>query len=237
MIEINFKFKEKDNIIKCDIGRVFKEVCEEFAVKLKLDIDNIFFIYKGIKINLSKGYLVGQEFEIENEFEFRRIELLVYEENPFTIIFQYQGKNYLIGANEQMKMKDIYSKFSIKANMNLNNLYFIYNGEVFNEDSSNKVINDIINNIDREEKVMTILVNDLERNSSIVSMAKDLNDIKRESLLPKNDNSINNDNNCENNNDNNFSTHNDNENNNNYILGGVYIAINNEEQRSNDQNI
>ena len=56
MIEINFKFQDKDNIIKSSITRLFKDVCEEFAKKVKADLDYLIFIYQGEKINLEIDY-------------------------------------------------------------------------------------------------------------------------------------------------------------------------------------
>ena len=50
MIEINFKFQGKDNVIQSNTTRLFKDVCEEFAKKAKVDLDYLIFIYNGEKI-------------------------------------------------------------------------------------------------------------------------------------------------------------------------------------------
>ena len=181
MIEINFKFREKDNIIECETGRVFKDVCLEFSNKLKLDLDYIIFIYRGIKINLEKNLYVGQELDVENpELQGKkRFELLVFEESAFSVIFKYQGNDYIIGVKETDKMDNVLKKFESKANVYMQNVFFTYSGNIITEDIFSKKVNDIINNLDRKERVMSILVNDFERNSmrSVLS-------IKQERLLP-----------------------------------------------------
>ena len=51
MIEINFKYNRKKNIIKCQKSDLFGNVCENFAKKLSLDINDIFFIHQAEEIN------------------------------------------------------------------------------------------------------------------------------------------------------------------------------------------
>lgn len=41
MIEINFKFREKDNIIKCDIYNDFIDICKEFAKSQALNLEDL----------------------------------------------------------------------------------------------------------------------------------------------------------------------------------------------------
>ena len=41
MIEINFKYKEKNTVIKCQKSDLFKDVYENFAKKLSLDKDDL----------------------------------------------------------------------------------------------------------------------------------------------------------------------------------------------------
>ena len=190
MIEINFKFKNKDNIIKCDIGQLFKDVCEEFAKKAEVDLDYTFFIYNGVKINLAMNYYVGQQFNLESDN--KQVELFVFQEIPFSVIFKYKGVDYVIGAKENEMMKNISEKFEKKANIILSNVFLSYNGNII-EDIGEKTLDQIINKLDRAEKVMSILVNDLERNS-----IHSVNNINNENLYPANnddDNNINHNNN------------------------------------------
>lgn len=65
MIQINFKYNKKKNIIKCQKSDLFKNVCENFTKKLSLDIDNIFFIYQAEEINTELDSSIEQIFEQE----------------------------------------------------------------------------------------------------------------------------------------------------------------------------
>ena len=63
------------------------------------------------------------------------------------IIFKYKGIDTLIQCQIQDKFKDICQKFCIKSQNNINNLIFIYGGEILNLDLEfNQVANQIDTN-------------------------------------------------------------------------------------------
>ena len=67
--------------------------------KVNEDLETIFFIFKGKKIDLSNYYnCVGQVFNLDFQKEKQRIDSLVFQENIFSIIFIYQGRDYSINA-------------------------------------------------------------------------------------------------------------------------------------------
>ena len=166
MIEINFMFQGKDNVIKSSTTRLFKDVCEEFAKKVNVDLDCIIFIHNGLKINLEMDYYVGQQFNLDFEFGNKRVDILVYQENPFSVVFNYQGIDYVISAKETEKMKDIFERFAKKTNINLVNVFLLYAGNnLSDEEGKEKTLSQVINKDDRTRKAMNILVNDFERNS------------------------------------------------------------------------
>ena len=68
--------------------------------------------------------------------------------------FIYEGKNTNIQCQLKDKMKDIFKKFSTKTQLDINNLYFLYNGTTINSESEFEQINNGNNKI-------TILVNDI----------------------------------------------------------------------------
>ena len=187
MIEINFKFKGKDNVIQSSTTRLFKDVCEEFAKKAKVDLDYLIFIYNGEKINLEMEYYVGQQFNLEFESDNKRVDILVYQEIPFSVIFKYQGIDYIVGAKETEKMKDIFEKFERKANISLVNVFMTYNGNnISDEEGKKKTLSQVINKDDRARKAMVILVYDFERNS-----IKSEDNIKIYNPEPQNDDNVN----------------------------------------------
>ena len=115
MIEINFMFQGKDNIIKNSTTRLFKDVCEEFAKKAKVDLDYLIFMYHDEKINLEMEYYVGQKSNLEYGSDNKKVDILVYQEIPFSAICKYQGIDYVIGTKETEKMKGIFEKFEKKS--------------------------------------------------------------------------------------------------------------------------
>ena len=88
MIEMHFLFKGEDHIMECHIERLLRDVAEEFAKKVKEDLDTIFFIFNGKKIDLAMYYYsIGQAFNLDFQKEKQRIDLLVFQENIFSIKF------------------------------------------------------------------------------------------------------------------------------------------------------
>ena len=73
----------------------------------------------------------------------------------FNIEFEYQSSKTYIQAISEDKMSQICFKFSQKIQMDLNQLYFMYSGNIVNLDLS---IKQIINKADKERKMMSIIV-------------------------------------------------------------------------------
>ena len=88
MIDINFKYKNKDNIIQCNRVNTIKDICNKFITENALDEDNIYFVYNGIKINLEQNLFLEKIFEewngnVGNNQQY--LEILVFEEYSFII--------------------------------------------------------------------------------------------------------------------------------------------------------
>ena len=80
-----------------------------------------------------------------------------------SVIYTYNGKRTIIQCNYQDKFKEINTRFIIKSGININDVYFIYNGKELNNDYS---FNEVANEIDKKKKEMNILV--LEKNVEII---------------------------------------------------------------------
>lgn len=172
MIEINFKFKEKNNIIKSETTTYFNDICEEFARNQSLDIEDLNIFYKGTKLNLEMNLFVGQQFELElqnlNENpEPIKIELLVFEEYPYQIKFQYEQNQKIVKIKKTEKVKDVLERYASQIGKDISELFFIYGGNSIPKELYNTAIYDIMNNNDKNKKLMNILVNDnnIENNS------------------------------------------------------------------------
>ena len=199
---MHFMFKEEDNIVDCHVERLFKDVVEEFAKKVNEDLETIFFIYKGKKIDLSNYYnYVGQVFNLVFQKEKQRIDLLVFQENLFSIKFIYQGIEYIINAKLKEKMKIVFQKLEEKSEIILQNVIFQKSGDKFLAKEKEEIpVEQIANSYDKEENSMTILVYDLERNNSLANenLGRLLPQSEDNDSNYNNNNSINNNNSYEN---------------------------------------
>ena len=74
--------------------------------------------------------------------------------------FIYKGSEIIIQCQEIDKMKDIINKFVIKVEKDINNLYFMYNGNIINIELKYK---DIINETDKKNNIMKILVEEYNK--------------------------------------------------------------------------
>ncbi len=83
MVEILFLFDSRETIIQCNGNEKMKQIFQKYALKIEKDINSIYFIYGGDKINEE---LTLNELKKNND----RIIILVYEKNK-TILNNYQG--------------------------------------------------------------------------------------------------------------------------------------------------
>ena len=188
MIEINFKFKGQDNIIKCNTSTYFNEICEEFAKKQSLDIQDLNIFYNDSKINLEIELLVSQQFGLENlngNQDPTIIELLIFEEYPYQIKFNYAQNHKILKIKKSEKTKNVLERFCSEIGKDITKLFFLYGGDRIPQELYNTAIYDIMNNNDKNRKVMDILVNDNiieDYDNSINSDKKE----EKENIKPEN---------------------------------------------------
>jgi len=88
MIEINFKYQKKNNIIKCKEDDKISDISEQFKNKIK--INRISFIYEGMKINLESKMTVKDLFQLNNKKKKKKCEINVISD-LIIIQFIYSG--------------------------------------------------------------------------------------------------------------------------------------------------
>ena len=81
------------------------------------------------------------------------------------VIFSFKGKETTIQCLKEDKMIDICLKFASKIAININNIYFIYNGIIII--NMELKYNEIANRIDKDRNIMNILVYEKENNGII----------------------------------------------------------------------
>ena len=74
------------------------------------------------------------------------------------VIFNYKGLETEIQSNLNQKIEDILTKFANKRKIDISKVYFIYNGNII--DNNNLILNEIINEEDKTRNIMNILVNE-----------------------------------------------------------------------------
>ena len=163
MIEIQFIFKNKKHIIKCENSDKIRDICENFAKEVSLDIDNLIFFDNGIKLNLEMDLYVEQQFSLEKNTKkkkLKKVELLVFEETPFYIKFFSTGPPTIIKVKETEKMKDVFERYAKIVNINdLASGYFLYNGNpILYDENSEETVSSIANSNDKKDKVMSITI-------------------------------------------------------------------------------
>ena len=171
MLEIIFKYNNKNYIFDYTEPKKLKEILEEFAKNNSLDVNDIFLIYEGEKVNLNTELYIEEQFGLIKKKNVKRLEFLVLKETPFQIIFAYPKKRIIIKVNLNEKMKDILRRFAKEARILLNDIIFQYHNQKFTyENIGDKTANDILDSkIDRDDKLMTISLFN-QRNDTIDSV-------------------------------------------------------------------
>ena len=104
------------------------------------------------------------------------------------VSFSYKGSETIIQCQENEKMKDICNKFVNKAKQDINNLYFMYNGDIIDMELKYK---DIINEVDKKRNKINILVDkkeDINEENKIISKDIICPECKENILIIMNDN-------------------------------------------------
>ena len=129
-MENKFNYKNKSQIIKCNLTDLIKDVCENFANKNSLDIDNLLFVNEGKTINLNSGFYVEQQFKFfsdKKKKKLRKAELLVIQKTGFLVTFNEATETFTLEVNENDKMKNIFERYELLKKKDLNKILFLYN--------------------------------------------------------------------------------------------------------------
>ena len=107
------------------------------------------------------------------------------------VIFEYKGNRITIQCMKEERMRDICIKLSSKIDININNIYLLYNGNIINMELKYK---EIINKIDNDRNKMNILIYDKENEIICPNCGENIN-INKDEIINKiinNNNKINN---------------------------------------------
>ena len=160
---IFFNSNEMNNLL--NIYAFYKKLLKNEEIKTDKDFYKIYNdeIEKNNNIKNALNELYNKynnftEKKIESKEKRNKINENINNENSLLIQFSYNCNPVLIQGNMKEKMKNIIDKFIVKTSANRNSIYFIYGGNIIQEE---KFLFEIINNGDKLRNQMNILVNSL----------------------------------------------------------------------------
>ena len=165
-ITIDFTYNALKVAIQCKTDEYMYKIFSKFANKMNLDLKDVFFLYY--------GEIVIPEVKLENIIKKKenRIHILVCDiEKIIEITFTYNGQNKIIESEQDEKMINIYEKYAKEIKVDLNNLYFLYNGSMITKEKELKTI------INRNQNIINIIVCELdndEENEIKLIQSKDI---------------------------------------------------------------
>ena len=83
----------------------------------------------------------------------------------YKVKFQFQGQDNIIGCNSDDTMRQICNKFANMMNIDIDNIFFLYNSNIIDEEDFYLKFEEIINEDDKIRKEMNILVFEKKRNT------------------------------------------------------------------------
>ena len=172
MINIQFLYKGKKIKISYKKNDYTNDVLKNFASKINLNYEHLLFIYDDARINTNLDLMIEDQFNLSEKPK-KEIKILVFndnsEEDECYVKFSYNQREKIIKCSKNEKISSIWRKYASKANVNISEVYFLYNGEQINQDDlNNKTFYELANKIDKESKLMNVIVNPY-RNDSIIS--------------------------------------------------------------------
>ena len=188
-IYVIFAFEGHNTKIPCSKEDKMKDICQKFANKINRNLNSLTFIYGGNIINFQLSFK-----EQANLIDKQRNEMtvLVYKigcnsstsseyskkSNSKTeivnVIFSFCGDNIKIQCSKEDKMKDICQKYVNLVKLNINSVYFIYEGNILNFQLS---FEEQANLEDKKRKEMFVLVVENGYNSLTSSEYYENNDL------------------------------------------------------------
>ena len=81
----------------------------------------------------------------------------------YKVKFQFQGQDNIIGCNSDDTMRQICNKFANMMNIDIDNIFFLYNSNIIDEEDFYLKFEEIINEDDKIRKEMNILVFEKKR--------------------------------------------------------------------------
>ena len=132
-MEIIFKYQKQEKTIQYN-GEPFKDLCKKFAEDKSLDINNLFFYYKGQEINLNENDIIKKLFnkinQVVNPNEINEISKIPKKITikvltaPFTVKFIFGGSEYQLIADKTDLMQNVLEECTEELKVEVKKIYF-----------------------------------------------------------------------------------------------------------------
>ena len=188
MINLKFKYLEKECTIPCQKTDKMKLICQQYATQNKLDFLSKIFIHNNRKINLKNNFSISKLLDLENSNK-TTFDIIVFDDPDKELITRtaiYNGEEIKI---QSRKNENIMNKIANIFSKKVNKFFVLSQGDIVTNEAKFNQLSDA-----------PILINDNEERNSINS----LNGDNKLPLLPdliknNNNNNTNKNNNNENN--------------------------------------
>ena len=83
MAKVEFNFRGTTTAIPCSENDIMKDICKKFAIKVEIDINDVYFLYSGNNLNLNLTFS-----QVANHLDMERkiMSILVNDINSSTVI-------------------------------------------------------------------------------------------------------------------------------------------------------
>ena len=174
-MEIIFEYQKQGKIFQCN-GEPLKDLCKKFAEDKSLDINNLFFYYKGQEINLNENDIINKLFnennQVVNPNEIndisntpKKITIKVFTA-PFAVKFIFGGSEYQLIADKTDLMQNVLEEWAEELKVEVKEIYFLKDGSMsIYEKLGNIIVDEFANKFDKENKTISILIYDYDRNT------------------------------------------------------------------------
>ena len=174
-MEIIFEYQKQEKIFPCNLEPL-KDLCKKFAEDKSLDINKLFFYYKGQEINLNENDIINKLFnennQVVNPNEIsdisntpKKITIKVFTA-PFAVKFIFGGSEYQLIADKTDLMQNVLEEWAEELKVEVKEIYFLKDGSMsIYEKLGNIIVDEFANKFDKENKTISILIYDYDRNT------------------------------------------------------------------------
>ena len=157
MINLKFKYLEKECTITCQKTDKMKQICQQYANQNNIDFLSKIFICDNKKINLKNNFTISKSLNLENN-DNTMFNIIVFDDPDKELITRtaiYNGEEIQI---QSRKNENILNRIANMFSKKINNFFVLSQGDIITGEQKFNQLPDV-----------PILINDNEERNSIVN--------------------------------------------------------------------